>query len=299
MNRTKGGIRSLFFKILTPIACMIVSMIILYVFFTIFIIDIDKIKSGAVYSTTIEKVSKIKDDLIPSFQKIMNKHYGSIVVYSAIKVSNSELYMLKVNGGVFYSNLSGTIVIVPGKNGSPKLVDLSGDVPQNLSANMLKPLNKQYIDEFSGGIIYKAKNEIAKVLVFTDPACAYCQKLHNNIDKYLDKGITIQYAPMPIFGKSSEEALIRAFSSDNPKASIDYIKNEFANRRGANIDWEASGLDRINPKMIEFVADGMKLGQKLGFNGTPGIVLSDGTLINGYLTADRLLSEINKINKHN
>ena len=114
------------------------------------------------------------------------------------------------------------------------------------------------------------------VTIFTDIDCTYCRKLHNEIDGYLDAGIQVRYLLYPRNGPASKA----------------WTKSEqvwcAADRNAA---LTAAKLDRsfkTSQCKSDVVSEHYSLGQDIGLNGTPAIVLEDGTLIGGYLPPAQL-----------
>ena len=124
-------------------------------------------------------------------------------------------------------------------------------------------------------IAYPAKNEKAKVTVFTDIDCPYCVKLHREMADYNDAGITIQYMAYPRagIGSDSYKKAVNVWCSDNPQKAMGDAKEKL-NIADKTCD---------NP-----VAQQFQLGQALGVNGTPSMFLEDGTSLPGYVPAQRL-----------
>jgi len=126
-------------------------------------------------------------------------------------------------------------------------------------------------------IIFSPKGETKAVVnVFTDVDCAYCQKLHREIDKINAKGIEVRYLAYPRAGVDSESAqkLATAWCSDDPKKTLTKLKN----REAVPIK-----VCENNP-----VAKHYHLGELMGVNGTPNMVTASGEMIGGYLPADDL-----------
>ena len=124
-------------------------------------------------------------------------------------------------------------------------------------------------------IVYPAKNEKTKVIVFTDIDCPYCVKLHREMADYNAEGITIQYMAYPRAGipSSSYTKAVNVWCSDNPQKAMGDAKEK--------LDIPEKTCD--NP-----VAQQFQLGQALGVSGTPSLFLEDGTSLPGYVPAKRL-----------
>lgn len=109
------------------------------------------------------------------------------------------------------------------------------------------------------------------VTVFTDIDCTYCRKLHAQIDEYLGLGIAVRYVLYPRNGPAS-----RAWStSEDVLCASDRGRALTA----AKLDQEFE-TTKCDTSML---TRHFTLGQDVGLNGTPAIVLEDGTLIGGYL----------------
>ncbi|MBN7818362.1 bifunctional protein-disulfide isomerase/oxidoreductase DsbC [Bowmanella yangjiangensis] len=116
---------------------------------------------------------------------------------------------------------------------------------------------------------FKAKDEKYKVTVFTDTTCGYCRKLHSQIDDYNDLGITVRYLAFPRGGVNSEgyKDLLSVWCADDPKKAMTEAK---------------AGKNIASKTCASKVSEQYDFGQQIGINGTPAIILEDGTLIPGY-----------------
>lgn len=119
------------------------------------------------------------------------------------------------------------------------------------------------------------------VTVFTDIDCGYCRKLHNEVKKYNDLGIRVRYMAYPRagIGSGAFKKAEAVWCSKDKNAAMTKSKN------GASV--KADKCD--NP-----VAQHYALGNMIGIRGTPAIVLSDGTVVPGYIPAKRLSDALNK-----
>jgi thiol:disulfide interchange protein DsbC len=130
-------------------------------------------------------------------------------------------------------------------------------------------------------IVFKAPDEQHVVTVFTDPTCSYCQKLHSQMAGYNKLGITIRYLAFPRAGidSSTYHTMVSIWCADDPIDAMNTAKK----RR------------EIPFKTCEnTVKEQYQLGRLLGVNGTPALILEDGTLAPGYLPPQRLLQLLEK-----
>lgn len=114
-------------------------------------------------------------------------------------------------------------------------------------------------------LIYPANGETRYVVnVFTDIECPYCQRMHQEIDDYTDKGIEIRYLFMPRAGEGSEsyrqsEAV---WCAEDRHAAMTKAK------RGEPVE---SGAECETP-----IADHLALARELQVRGTPTMISSEG-----------------------
>lgn len=161
-----------------------------------------------------------------------------------------------------------------------RIYDITGNEPVNLSENAIRAMRKRDIAAVADQTIaYKADNEEYVVTVFTDPTCGYCRQLHNNLESYLERGITIRYLAWPRSGLqgSAYEQLKTVWCSADQKAALDAAKND--KRLPA-----ASCDDPVDAHYA--------LGTKFGVRGTPAMVLPSGEMIPGLVDAKRLLAQL-------
>lgn len=126
-------------------------------------------------------------------------------------------------------------------------------------------------------IVFSPKGETrAYINVFTDTTCGYCRKLHNEIAQINNLGIEVRYLAYPREGEGSVgyQQLVTAWCSKDKQGALTKMKN-------------GQMLPEIscdnNPVMAQYL-----LGQEIGVEGTPAIVLSDGQLLPGYVPAAQL-----------
>lgn len=119
------------------------------------------------------------------------------------------------------------------------------------------------------------------ITVFTDIDCPWCQRLHSQIAQYNKLGIRVRYMFFPRTGP------------DTP--SWAKAESVWCSKDRAAMFTRAKQGEDVPGKVCTGspVARGWQLGQELGVEGTPGIVLETGELVPGYLPPDRLLAHIN------
>jgi thiol:disulfide interchange protein DsbC len=159
----------------------------------------------------------------------------------------------------------------------------------------------------------------ALINVFTDIDCGYCQKLHQEVPRLNELGITVRYLAYPRSGIRDQQGsytesylkINHVWCQDDRKAAMTEMKN--AQRElGAVSRQLRSGDASVQQRFAELqgvVRAGLsdsrdcgapieaeyRLGAEVGVTGTPAIVVEDGRLFPGYLPADELAARIGVI----
>lgn len=124
-------------------------------------------------------------------------------------------------------------------------------------------------------VVFGADKPKTHITVFTDTDCGYCQKLHSEVPELNRLGVEVRYVAFPRQGLNSPAAqeLVSVWCAKDKQAAMNRAKN----RQSV----ESAQCD--NP-----VAKQYELGQMIGVNGTPAIVLANGKMIPGYQPAPQL-----------
>ena len=180
------------------------------------------------------------------------------------------LYEVLTDRGIYYVSKN-TQFLVHGN-----IYDLDNEM-ENISEKSLVTERKKKLKSFEKEmIVYKAPQEKHVITVFTDTSCGYCQKLHAQMADYNKLGITVRYLAFPRGGlkSSAYHTMTSIWCADDQKLAMDNAKN----RR------------EVEYKTCEnSVKEQYELGVFFGVNGTPAIVLEDGTLRPGYVPAEHLV----------
>ena len=190
------------------------------------------------------------------FDGIYKVYYGDLQPIYVSQDGNFFIY------GDMYQINSNRIINITNEETKSRRVDLLSSIPSNEL------------------IIFKSKNEISAITVFTDVDCGYCRKLHSQISEYNKVGITVKYAAFPRSGIGTQTftRMVGAWCADDPKKVITDLKND-----------KKLNLDFCDDQPI---ARHYVIGQKLGISGTPAIITPDGELIPGYVSPEELLSRL-------
>lgn len=218
--------------------------------------------------------------LTPVFADELDTRYLNRIGIEVISTEPGEIdgYVRAVtNQGMFYISKDGKKLL------SGNVFDITQEEPENLTEKGMASIRKEMLKDFTDDmIVYEADDEKYKVTVFTDTTCSYCQRLHENLDSYLNAGITVRYLAFPrggLGGKGGQE-LQAVWCADDKKAAISAFKNEESYRGNSSCN---------NPVEAHYA-----LGKSFGVTGTPAIILPDGRLIPGAVPVRRLLLELRK-----
>lgn len=124
-------------------------------------------------------------------------------------------------------------------------------------------------------VIFPAKPAQTHITVFTDTDCGYCQKLHSEVPELNRRGVEVRYVAFPRQGPGSHgyNSLVSVWCAED--------RQEAMNKAKMREQLPAASCE--NPVLKQF-----ELGQMIGVNGTPAIVLANGQLIPGYKPAPEL-----------
>jgi thioredoxin-related protein len=125
-------------------------------------------------------------------------------------------------------------------------------------------------------IIYASPGNSRHITVFTDIDCGYCRKLHAEVPALNASGVDVRYVAFPRagVGSNSFKKYVTVYCAGDPKKALTEAK------MGIVMDPESCK----NP-----VEKNYEIGKQLAVKGTPMIVIDDGTVVSGYLTARKLL----------
>ncbi len=163
-------------------------------------------------------------------------------------------------------------------------LDLQVNLSEQSRSNARRDLVATLKDDES--ILFSPIDPKYSVTIFTDVDCTYCRKLHAQINEYLDRGIEVRYVLYPRNGPAS-----RAWSKSEDVWCAEN-RNEALTAAKLDRKFETSACD------ASMIGKHYALGQGVGLNGTPAIVLEDGTLIGGYLPPAALAGRLERASPH-
>jgi len=132
------------------------------------------------------------------------------------------------------------------------------------------------LDE-AGMVVFAPKNVKSTITVFTDTSCGYCVKLHREIAQIVAGGVKVRYLGYPRAGLNSRsfKTLVSIWCAGNPQQTMTDAK---------------MGLPIKTRTCQTEIGRHIAAGKQIGVRGTPTIVLQDGTVVPGYVTARKLIA---------
>lgn len=128
-----------------------------------------------------------------------------------------------------------------------------------------------------GAVVFGSRDAANKIIVFDDPECPYCAKLHQEIKKIIEKrkdvAFYVKMYPLAMHPEAYEKSKAIVCSK-----SAKLLDDAFAGKKLPKADCDTKEID-----------DNIKLAAELEIRGTPALIFPDGRIFPGYATADVLL----------
>jgi len=202
-----------------------------------------------------------------------------------------------------------------------ELYELTANGPVNMTQARMNPKRAEKLAAVKNKdtVVFPAKGEQkALVNVFTDIDCGYCQKLHREVPRLNELGVTVRYLAYPRAGiKNPQTGLLTpayqkinyVWCEEDRKEAMTTMKSNQRElsvlgqrlRQSPNADTEKQ-FRAVQLQMTAMMQKGgdcgapiasqYSLGGQVGVTGTPAIVTEDGQLIPGYMPADDLAARL-------
>lgn len=195
----------------------------------------------------------------------------SLPITKVNKTPFDNLYEVRVQGNIVYTDADGQFVIFSGQ-----LYDLEKKI--NLTELALEEMNRVDIDSLPLDLALKATYGKGgdRLVTFEDPNCPWCKRLQAEFKKM---DVTVYTFVTPIL---SADSFVK---SRNILCSADPVKA-----------WQAWMADNVNPGEQDDCEppfnEILELMQASNVSGTPAILFDNGKRINGFADASRLTTLI-------
>jgi len=183
------------------------------------------------------------------------------------------MMQVQIGSDVVYMSADGRFLMQGRLIDMDTQIDLTDQAKSGLRKDQLAALDPE------GFVTFGDADSPYEILVFTDPDCGYCRRLHDQMDEYLEAGIQVHYMAFPRAGVGSESynKLVSVWCADDRNAAMDIAK---AGRTPPAKSCE-------NP-----VDEQYRMGQALGVTGTPSILTYNGDIIPGYVPPEQLIGRL-------
>lgn len=185
-------------------------------------------------------------------------------------------FELKGQKGLIYLDFSKRLAV-------PEIFDLKTGA--NLTAERRYHLTKIDVSKIplDKALLMGEKNAKNKIIVFTDPDCPFCGKLHQEIKKVIEKRKDIAfYLKLYPLVKIHPDSYKKSKTIICQK-SITFLENNFEGKPIPEKECNSNEID-----------ENIKLAEQYGITGTPAIILPDGGILPGYKNAETLIKIIDR-----
>lgn len=167
-----------------------------------------------------------------------------------------------------------------------QLVDLEKGM--NLTEERLSAVRAELLAalDLTDMIIYTPKDKKHSVTIFTDIDCPYCRKLHDEMPILLQRGIEVRYLPFPRTpaGTPSYQRSVSVWCAEDRNQALDEAK---------------AGAEPAERNCNHPIRFSLETAAKFGVNATPTLILSDGTVLPGYVPAEKLADALDRVAEKN
>jgi thiol:disulfide interchange protein DsbC len=217
--------------------------------------------------------------LATDFDAIEQRLAGLVPDMSQVVISETPLdgiMQVRIGGDIVYMSSDGRYLM------QGRMIDM--DTQTDLTDSAMSGLRKERLAELDQAEFVTFGNDAAEydVLVFTDPDCGYCRRLHEQMDQYLEAGIRVNYLAFPRAGVGSAtyDKMVSVWCAEDRQGAMDVAK---------------AGQTPTPATCDNPVAEQYRLGQALGVTGTPSILTFNGDIIPGYVPPERLIERLQNL----
>lgn len=240
--------------------------------------DIYKRWSGRFASTDLPSLNDIVVANNNSLTKLLRRRIGNAKIDDVAETSLDDVWQVQIGNQYVYLLDNGKYALMG------DLVNLENG--RNLTELSRRLGVVEKISEFTDQdlVIFAAKDETKATLnVFTDTSCPYCQKLHSEIDKLQEAGITVRYFPYARGGSRGPgyQHLKSVWCAEDRKQAMTDAKNQLFDELPSGDCAAAAMIDR-----------GYQAGNQLGIRGTPALIKGNGEKIEGYVPYRELIPQL-------
>ena len=215
----------------------------------------------------------------PNIKFLQNKLKEIIPLYTIDKIKKSpidNIYEIIYGGEIVYITSDAKFIF---ESGNLQKIIKDGDSYyfKNITEKSASEGRKNLLASIPDSKLFVYGNSKENYInVVTDIDCPYCRKFHKDIPIYVKNNIKVRYLVFSI-KTSSKKRIVSAWCAKNKNVAFTLLKDEEKiTRKNCN-----------NP-----IEEHQKLISSIGVSSTPSIFLSDGTLIQGYMSPEEIIERI-------
>ncbi len=214
--------------------------------------------SVSVWASNVEAIEKRLAELVPDVSQVV-----------IAETPLPGIMQVRIGGEIVYMSEDGRFLL------QGRVIDM--DTQTDLTDAAMSTVRKEQLSGLGNDDFVSFGNSDAKfdVLVFTDPDCGYCRRLHEQVDEYAAAGIRINYMAFPRSGIGSPtyNKMVSVWCADDRQGAMDIAKS----------GGTPPAASCENP-----VTEHYRMGQAMGVTGTPSIMTFNGDIIPGYVPPTQL-----------
>ena len=207
-----------------------------------------------------------------SVRQLFQSKLSEVTVESVSRSPMPGLFEVVANGHIFYTDEKVNFII------RGVLFDARTSTMRNVTKVRTAELTAQALSKSTENAIKRVRGNGRRVIyTFEDPNCGYCRQQQKEFLKLND--VTIYTFLWPILSPDSIEKSRAVWcAKDRAKAWDDLMSRGVLPQGAAKCD-------------APFEKN-MELARRFGANGTPAVFLADGSMIGGYVSAERIEEEL-------
>lgn len=213
------------------------------------------------------------------------QRFSSLIPLKVIAVEESAvegLVQLVTERGVFYITPDGEHIVAGNIHKSePGLPNLTRERANREHVATIESLRDSFIT-------YESPNEEYEVIVLFDSTCGWCARQHEEIQTYLDAGITVHYAAFPRQGVKTPQG--------KPTSTYYQLENIWcAESPNDALDASVGNATIARSTCDNKIEEHFELGNALGYSATPiTIDFKANNVAEGYLPAATMKAKLDK-----
>ena len=225
--------------------------------------------------STIAVSQVAADAAVDELKQSLAKRLPQFEVSYIDKTPIEGIYQVIISGQVLYMTKDARYMI------DGNLVDLA--TKKNYSEDAMSVIRLSQMEELGEDkmVVYTPETIKHTITVVTDIDCPYCRRLHSEMDQYMEGGVQVRYIFMPLKGQADYRTTVSVWCSKDKNEALDMAKS--------GVEMEAKDCD--NP-----IDEHLKISRSLGVRGTPAIILQNGSMLPGYIPANKLIAELASLN---